>query len=92
MSNPIREVQAEWLAPIMQQSREFMGLSMNKAAEAANLAPSPIMRIENGTLDNPSLETINRLCLVYERDPADVIPPLGSIKIALAGYQDAEAD
>jgi len=92
MSNPIRQVQGEWIGPVLQKERELCGLSLNKAAQAANLAPSTVMRIENGTLDNPSLETLNRLCLVYEVEPSEVIPPIGSIRVALARFQDSEAD
>ena len=92
MSNPIREVQGEWLGPLLQKKRELLGLSLNKAAQAANLAPSTVMRIENGSMDNPSLETLYRLCLVYEVEPSEVIPPIGSVRVALARFQDQTAD
>lgn len=92
MSNPIREVQGEWLGPLLQKERELLGLSLNKAAQAANLAPSTVMRIENGSMDNPSLETLYRLCLVYEVEPSEVIPPIGSVRVALARFQDQTAD
>ena len=85
MSNPIREVQGEWLGPLLQKERELLGLSLNKAAQAANLAPSTVMRIENGSMDNPSLETLYRLC-------SEVIPPIGSVRVALARFQDQTAD
>ncbi len=92
MSNPIREVQASWVGPLLQKERELTGLSLNKAAQAANLAPSTVMRIENRSLDNPSLETINRLCLVYEVEPSDIIPTLGIIRGALARHQNTAAN
>ena len=92
MSNPIRQVQGEWIGPILQKERELRGLSLNKAAQSANLAPSTVMRIENGSMDNPSLETLYRLCLVYEIEPSDVIPSIGAVRIALARFQNQTAD
>lgn len=55
------------------QARKKAGLTLRKAAEELKLQPQYVCMIEGGKR-SPSLETLSRMCKVYDCDPNRIFP------------------
>lgn len=62
----------ETIGEKVRRLREDLSLSQRELAEAANLSPATVLKIEQDTVDKPHPRTLRKLAVALEVTPRDL--------------------